>query len=247
MDDFDENSWHKIRYHFDVRERLSEAVVKSLKLVVERPAVWKVYVNGNEISPLPDDWWLDRHFPVYHIADYVHTGNNTIELRAEKMSVFAEVMPIYLLGDFELEVHQKGFGLVNPKSTETGYWTERGWPFYSGQVAYHEIIDLEVAPSRNTNYLLNLGSWKGSAAELWVNGQLVEIIGWQSQSDIGAFLKSGENAIELRITGSLKNTLGFHHKELQGWIDGPFSWNQAPEHQPAGTDYKLMPYGIIGK
>ena len=48
------------------------------------------------------------------------------------------------------------------------------------------------------------------------------------------------------ITGSLKNTLGFHHKELEGWIDGPFSWNQAPDHQPHGEEYRFMEYGLKG-
>ena len=244
MDNFDESTWHKVSYSFEIGDQLTAAQKNSLKLVAERPEIWRVSINGNEITPIPNEWWLDRHFPVYSIGDYTKTGTNTVTLSANKMSVFAEIMSIYILGDFDLRNEEKGFSIIPSNPDKTGYWSERGWPFYSGKVSYKQELTIDNLPPIDEEYLFTLGEWKGSAAELWVNGELVEIIAWQKYSNIAPYLKLGKNEIDFRITGSLKNTLGFHHKDLQGWIDGPFSWNQSPEHQPSGKEYRFMEYGM---
>lgn len=247
MDEFDESSWNKVSYTFDIAEELTVEQNNSLKLVAERPEIWSVQINGENVKPIPGEWWLDRHFPVYSIGKYVTEGKNTVTLSASRMSVFAEIMPIYILGDFDLKIEKKGFSIIPTKPDKTGYWLERGWPFYSGKVSYKQEITVNKLPEVDDEYLFTFGDWKGSSAELWVNGNLVDIIGWQSNANIGPYLRIGKNEIDFRITGSLKNTLGFHHKDLQGWIDGPFSWNQSPEHQPPGDMYQFMEYGLSDK
>ncbi len=244
LDQFDESTWHKIRYHFDVHAGLSSEQMKSMRLVVERPDIWSVSINGHPIQPIAGEWWLDRHFPVYTLRGFVKPGQNTIELSAKRMSVFAEIMPVYILGDFDLREAEKGFTIIPTNPDKAGFWADNGWPFYSGQVSYRSTFSVEKIPTEAEGYWIQFGNWKGSSAELWVNDQRVEIIGWQEKANIAAYLNEGENVIDFRITGSLKNTLGFHHKDLSGWIDGPFSWNQAPEHQPAGGEYRFMDYGV---
>lgn len=244
MDDFEEDTWHKIRYHFSLAKGLTTAQMNSLRLVAERPDIWKVRINGQEIHPIPGEWWLDRHFPMYNLAGLARPGQNTIELSAQKMSVFAEVMPVYILGDFDLLPAEKGFTIVPPDDPEPGSWADNGWPFYSGKVAYTHFVTQAGEAGESRSYWLQVDNWKGTVAQLFVNDELIETVAWQKAVDIGPFLKSGENKVEFIITGTLKNTLGFHHKDLTGWIDGPFSWNQAPEHQPPGNQYRFVETGL---
>ena len=38
-----------------------------MRLVVERPDLWTVRLNGKEISPVPGEWWFDRAFGVFDL------------------------------------------------------------------------------------------------------------------------------------------------------------------------------------
>ena len=245
MDEFDETSWHNIRYSFEIDKNLSSEQMKSLRLVAERPEIWTVEINGLEIHPLPGEWWLDKHFPVYPIGLSTHPGRNTVTLKAKKMSVFAEIMPIYILGDFCLEESEKGFLITAPKDMSLGSWKDLGMPFYGDKVEYMQVLSLQDDPDAKESYILKLQDWQGIAGEIIVNEQAAGFVGWQTEMDISEFLKSGKNEVRFVISGSLKNTLGFHHKDLTGWIDGPFSWNQAPDHQPPGGEYRFMEYGMM--
>lgn len=244
MDQFDESTWHTATYHFEVDDALTPEQLNSLQLVAERPEIWSVYVNGTELAPIPDAWWLDRHFPVYALKEVVQAGHNTIELKAPKMSVFAEIMPVYILGDFNLMPIHKGFRIVPPQSPGKRTWAEAGIPFYGQSMAYQKTFTIDDPSGKQ--FLVQPGTWKGTVAEVVVNGQSAGPLAWQDYIDVTSLIQKGENRIELIITGSLKNTLGFHHKDLTGWIDGPFSWNQAPEHQPPGETYRFMEYGLFG-
>ncbi|MBT7464049.1 MAG: hypothetical protein HN686_08705, partial [Bacteroidetes bacterium] len=246
MDSFDTDTWHKITYMFDIAGDLSPDQLRSLKLVAERPEIWTVSINGHSVDAMADKWWLDRHFPVYSIGEFVQKGINSIELSADKMSVFAEIMPVYILGDFALKNAAKGFAIVAPEQFGTGAWNEKGLQFYSNKVAYKQSFMLDDKLKDGERCFLKTNDWQAVVTELLVNDEFVVSIAWQDQVDITDFLKAGKNTIELRLTGSLKNTLGFHHKDLTGWIDGPFSWNQAPANQPPGSDYRFMEYGIVG-
>ena len=45
--------------------------------------------------------WI-KDFAVFGINTYVHEGENTITLVAPRMSVYAEVQPVYITGNFNL-------------------------------------------------------------------------------------------------------------------------------------------------
>lgn len=247
MDHFDKSTWHNIQYQFEVDGKLTTEQLNSLKLVAERPEIWTVDINGHILNRQDGEWWLDKHFPVYSIGEFVHSGRNIVTLKAEIMSVFAEIMPVYILGDFSLRKAEKGFIIHTDIIPALGNWSDWGLPFYGNQVSYKQKFVLDEAPKENESYYIRIENWKGSVGEVWVNGQLSEIIGWQEEAEVTKTLNAGANEVEFRVTGSLKNTLGFHHKDLTGWIDGPWSWNEAPDHQPSGKDYRFMNYGMEGK
>jgi hypothetical protein len=245
MDNFNSDSWFKVRYHFNVDAALSAQNLSQLRAVIERPDQWQVSLNGKVVAPVDSQWWLDRHFPVFNLGDHVKNGANLIELSAPKMTVFSELMPIYILGDFSLENASGGF-LIKP-ALDPGLrsWKESGMPFYGDKVGYTRNFRIETVSG---NYRVQLGDWKGAVAEVWVNGKHAGNIGWKPyELDVTKFIQPGDNGIEVKISGSLKNTLGYHHKVQTGWIDSPFSWNQGPVKQPAGSDYQFLDYGMSGE
>ena len=78
-DTFGINTGFTATYHFTIKGKFDAA---SMKAVVERTGMWKVFVNGVEVNPEPGKWWLDRSLSVFSIGSLVRTGDNTITLKA---------------------------------------------------------------------------------------------------------------------------------------------------------------------
>jgi hypothetical protein len=158
--------------------------------------------------------------------------------------VLAEVMPIYLLGDFLVKPAPHGFEIAGGEISTLGSWRGNGLPFYSQQVDYSQTYN--VTKTAGTAFKVKLNRWNGSVAEVLVNGQTAGLIAWQpNELDLTSFLKEGSNDITIKVTGSLKNTFGFFYKKNEGFIFGPGSWNDAPEKAPDASGYFLMDYGMM--
>lgn len=50
------------------------------------------------------------------------------------MHILAEVMPVYLLGDFLVKPGEKGFEIAGGEINSAGAWQEAGLPFYSQEL-----------------------------------------------------------------------------------------------------------------
>src|SRR5699024_8113436 len=89
LDTFSNESGFKMNYKFNVDEKgdLSEFI--NIKLAIERPELWKVYVNGNEIKNESNRFWIDRDFPLMEIGEFLKKGKNEISLVAKRMSIHA--------------------------------------------------------------------------------------------------------------------------------------------------------------
>ena len=241
---FKADSWFEASYHFSINKNVGKEAMKSIRAVVERPKMWQVSINGHDVSKLEGTYWIDKEFPEYKVSDYLKTGINTLTLKAPRMNVFAEVMPIYLLGDFLVTPAEKGFEISNGDIMNLGSWRSDGLPFYSQKVAYSQTFDVN---KENANgFKVRLQKWNGSIAEVWVNGEPAGVIAWQpNEVDVTPLLKDGENKITVKVVGSLKNTFGFFYNDNNSWIFGPHSWNYAPEKVPAASEYYLMDYGMF--
>jgi hypothetical protein len=160
------------------------------------------------------------------------------------MHILAEVMPIYLLGDFLVKPANKGFEIANGDIDKMGSWRDLGLPFYSQKVAYTQGFN--VKKSEGTSYKVKLNDWNGSVSEVLVNGKTAGLIAWQpNELDVTGLIKNGDNEIVVKITGSLKNTFGFFYHDNNSWIHGPHSWNRAPKKISPASDYFLMDYGMF--
>jgi hypothetical protein len=226
-------------FRFDVAEGVNFA---SLKAVVERPALWKVSVNGKPVESRRGEWWLDREFGVYEIGTAVKAGSNAVTIAAKPMSVHNELEPVYIVGDFGTAPQAKGFRLVPSAALKVGPWKEQDLPFYSDSVSYTKSFSLK----RGGSYKVALGKWAGTVAEVRVNGKSAGVIGWQPyELPIGDFVKAGDNRVEVVVYGSLKNLLGPHHGKITRGLTSPWSFRNGPNEMPAGASYDQEPYGLM--
>ncbi|MDP2336499.1 MAG: glycosyl hydrolase [Bacteroidota bacterium] len=241
---FKDGSGFEASYHFQLNPNLNAEAMKSIRAVVERPELWQVRINGQAVSKTEGSHWIDQEFPMYAIGQYLKSGKNTLTITSPRMHILAEVMPIYLLGDFLVKPAKQGFEITGGEISTLGSWREAGLPFYSQKVAYSQSFS--VAKSSGANYKVKLNNWNGSVAEVWVNNEPAGLIAWQpDELDVTSLLKEGANEITVKVIGSLKNTFGFFYKPNNDWIFGPHSWNDAPEKIPSASEYFLMDYGLM--
>jgi hypothetical protein len=236
---FAPDSGFEATFWFDVAEGMNG---RSLRAVVERPALWKVTVNGAAVESCKGEWWLDRAFGVYDIGQHAKAGRNALTIAARPMSVHNELEPVYLIGDFGAEAQAKGFRVVPPAALNTGAWKEQKLPFYAGGVSYARTYTLR----QGGKYRVELGKWAGTVAEVKLNGKSVGTIGWQPyEAELGESAAGGTNRVEVVVYGSLKNLLGPHHGKINRGLTGPFSFRGAPAAMPPGAEYDLEPYGLL--
>ncbi|MGB9835905.1 MAG: glycosyl hydrolase [Candidatus Saccharicenans sp.] len=222
--------------------------LKSMKLAVERPWLFRVKVNGQKAEPQPGGWWLDRNFGLYVIGDKVKTGENVVSLEVSPFDLLAELEPVYVLGNFSVEVAARGFTVGPAVKLSPGSWKQQGLPFYAQRVAYEARV--EISPEELTAYdfRVKTGSWSGSVAQLWVNGRLAgRLLSPSDSLKINELMAPGSNVLSLVVIGSLKNTLGPHHNNPPAGAAWPGNFKSAPEGgQPSGAEYNFQDYGLHG-
>jgi hypothetical protein len=240
-DTFGINTGFAVSYHFTVKGKFD---YPSMKAVIERPHLWKATLNGKEIKPEAGKWWLDHNFSVFNIGGLVREGENTITLKTSPMKIHAEVEPVYILGNFSVEPVTKGFILKAPKAKlTTGSWLTQGLPFYSWGISYSKEFSIGKPEGR---YEVSLGEWKGTIAEVSVNGQPAGLIAFPPyRTDVTGSIKEGVNKIDIKIIGSLKNLLGPHHNKPAVGIASPWMWRNIKNYPP-GKDYAMYDYGLFG-
>jgi hypothetical protein len=241
-DRFPPESGFEASFHFDVEGGVS---AQGVEAVIERPRFWQVSVNGSTVKPRAGAWWLDTSFGVYDIAAYVRPGRNTIALKAQPMSVHAEIQPVYIRGDFGVAAQEEGFRIVPPRELSLGAWKDQQLPFYSDSLIYRRSFELKRTSAA---YKVRLGEWAGTVAEVKVNGVPAGIIGWKPyELDVTKLVRAGKNDIEVSVYGSLKNLLGPHLMKYKPGLVGSWLWRTAPQHTPPGSQYDLLGYGLFSE
>lgn len=243
-DHFAADSGFEAAYRFTVAPGVNRS---SLRAVVERPELYTVSLNGKPLSRTNDAWWLDTAFGVFDLGATAVEGENTLTLKASPFTIHTEIESVYLLGNFGLESRDKGFAVISASPLKLGGWNAQGMPFYAEGVRYGHTYSIAAQTGDKSRYFVQLGDWKGSFAEVTVNGKPAGIIGFlPPELDVTKFITSGENRIEVIVYGTLKNTLGPHHNNPQlgrAW-PGMFQAG-AKDGRPAGTEYSTVGYGLM--
>jgi hypothetical protein len=235
---------------------IESAVPKNLAIVVERPDLYSITCNGQPVKALPENWWLDKAFSRIAIASAAHTGENVVSIKASPFTIFHELEPAYLLGDFALKPTDKGFVVIadhaltlgttsqaTATASRTG-WNLQGHPFYSAGVSYQERFDVDKRMGR---FMVSLPNWYGSVAKVTVNGRPAGFIDeppWEC--DVTKCIKRGQNDVAVTVIGTLKNTLGPHHGKPALGSAWPGSFQKGPNSgPPPGADYSTVAYGLF--
>lgn len=238
-DTFSTRTGYTVVYHFTVKDSVD---FRSIKAVIEQPGLWHdVKINGIDVKNEPGHWWLDRSFGVYRIGRYLKAGDNELAVTVSPMSVYAEIEPVYILGDFSLEAAQYGWSIVKPQPLQLGYWSKQGLPLYGHGITYTKTFTV-ADPAKS--YAVELGKWKGTVVAVKVNDIFAGIIlSEPNRLSIGEFVKKGNNKIDVTVIGSLKNVLGpFYNKPAPGLVD-PGKWYNI-KTQPSGNGYDIYDYGL---
>ncbi|MFC2089512.1 glycosyl hydrolase [Bacteroidota bacterium] len=238
-DTFGPGSGFTARYRFFIDTAFASGF---MKLVVERPELYQVRLNGTIIQPEDEEWWMDKDFGVFDISEYIHNGENIAEIEASPFSVHCELEPLYLFGNFNVKAAERGWTVEAESQRKIGSWKAQGMPFYSGAMDYRTSFDL----NSKTPVKLIMNEWEGTVASVLVNGMDAgHIFTKPYELRIDKYVHPGRNTIRVRIYGSLKNVLGPHHNVERQGIVTPWSFKYAPDIQPAGEDYDLLDYGLM--
>jgi len=242
-DHFSEDSGFEATFRFRIAGPLPTS---PLSVVVERPHLFEVFINGKKAAPRADAWWLDKAFGVFPVDNAV-AGENAVTIKSKPFTIHSELEPVYLLGDFAVRGEAKGFSAAPAKTLTFGPWSGQGMPMFSGRVNYTKTIEVAAEALKAGRYTVALGSWLGAAAEVQVNGKKAGLIAFAPfELDITSALQPGKNEVTVAVIGTLKNTLGpFHNKPLLGraW---PSGFQQgAKDGRPAGKDYSVVGYGLF--
>ncbi len=238
-DTFSKGSGYTATYKFYVGEGVDS---RNFRAAIEQKDLWSsIAVNGKKVRPLATDWWMDRKFGILRLEGLLRAGENEITLAVDPMSVYAEVGPVYILGDFNLESGTKSWNIIKPGLLKPGIWKEQGLPTYGNGIAYQK--DISIIDSKKV-FLLQLRGFKGTVAGVKVNGKEAGIIYSEPYSlDLTGLLKNGQNKIEVTVVGSLRNLLGPHYGTPRPGYMGPDSWSNIKEMIP-GSQFNLFDYGL---
>jgi hypothetical protein len=228
------------------RFTLQGDIPRPLHVVIERPDLYEITCNGKPVAAKPHDWWLDKSFGRIDVSDVAREGENVVVIKAQPMTVYHELEPAYVLGDFSLVPVDSGFVIVPPKplAVDESGWNAQGCPFYAGGVAYRESFDVSEPKGR---YFVSLPDWRGSVARVHVNGNPAGHIAWQPwECDVTDQIQTGANTIEVVVVGTLKNTLGPHHAGTLRGAAWPSMFHRGPANgPPPGKDYDTVAYGLF--
>jgi hypothetical protein len=228
-------------YRFTIEDRVPER----LRIVIERPDLYSITCNGTPVAAAEGQWWLDKSFGKIDISSAAKVGENSVAIHASPFTVYHELEPAYVIGDFALRPVDAGFTIVPDRPLELGPWNQQGHPLYGAGVAYAQMF--EIYEPTTGRYFVHLPAWYGSAAKVSVNGKTAGHVAWQPwHCDVTDLIRSGENTIEVEVIGTLKNTLGPHHGSPQLGKAWPHAFRQAPENgPPPGDQYHTVGYGLF--
>lgn len=216
----------------------------SVVAVIERPTLMKFKINGCPIEWNGEKDILDPDTGVFDITSKLVDGENVITLYTDRFNVLDEIEDVYLRGSFSVIRENNRFVMAEEKPLGYGNWLDYGIPFYSGAVVYKykTVLENDVTAAE-----IRLPScYEATAVSLTINGKYVGLIGRNGGRKLafGDLLKAGENTVEIRVAGSLRNQLGPH---LGYNIYIPYDWSfYKKDHVATADEYEFSNYGLTG-
>ena len=237
---FSEDSGFEAEYRFTIEG----APPTTLHFVIERPDLYTLSCNGHPLQWDGQSWWLDKAFGKLDISAWVQPGENVIALAAHPFTMYHELAPAYVLGDFALRPADSGFVITPAQPLQIGPWKAQGLSLYGDAVAYEATCTI-AQPAGSIE--VALPEWRGAVAAVEVNGASAGSIyraPWTL--DITSQIHAGENTVRVIVYGTPKNPLGPHHDNPPLGFAGPGSFRKGPRTgPPPGEEYSTLDYGLF--
>jgi hypothetical protein len=236
---FPPSSGFEATFQFDLAD---PAAADGLELALESTELYRVTLNGAPLSTAGAVAWLDPHLGAIPVGKLARAGLNIVQIFGRPFDVRMELENIYLRGNFALRPAGKGFRLHAPARLDFGSWAKQGYPFYGDSVLYETAIRVPAAQNR---LRVELGRLEGSVAEILQDGKRAALLGWPPYE---ATLETtpGPHVLGVRIVSTPRNLLGPFYDPANSRMNAPpVSWERFPDHQPAGSEYDLLDYGLM--
>ncbi len=225
-------------YRFPVRD-----VPRTLFVAVETPDIFEIKVNGTRVEKTDCGFFRDTALRMIDIAKNVNKGLNTIEFdsvisQSEEcykhldnswtfeamkncLSYDMEVEPIYLVGDFALELCGELCEIDNdayrisempviahPRgSVDIERLDLSGYSQLAGKLTLTKSFTVD-----STHRHVTLKGRGVNSVRLFVNGEHVKtVMNPPYRVDISEYLRKGENTVTLELLNNLRNMMGPHH------------------------------------
>lgn len=169
---------------------------------------YTLYINGQEIKDKGTRSKLDAEIKEVSIQDYLKEGKNLIAVRLivnRRTDGILDLLKI--VGDFALKQVNHGYCIVKrPVQIDSGDWTKKGFPYYSGTAVYSTKFELSDKYLSDRLYLeIDCGE---DVLEVKINDHPTIVQIWHPYKiDITDLVQEGENRIVIKVTNTLINML----------------------------------------
>lgn len=236
---FGPDSGFEARFYFEVADA---AAVPGMELALEAPELYRVELNGRRLDFRTAQRWLDPHLRSLNVEKLVRIGENVVTVTAQPFDVRMELENVYLRGRFTVESAAKGFRVSAPRQLDLGSWAKQGYPFYGDSVTYETDV---TVPAGSDRLRIDIPEWQGSVAAVLIDGKRLASLGWQPfRADVPA--RPGKHTIGIKVVSTPRNVFGpFHNSTKPRMRAWPAAWHDFPDHQPPGTRYDVLDYGLM--
>ncbi len=238
---FDLHSGYAVEYEFTIDPEDWAVLRSTLQLAVERPWLSRIEINDAPCSFEKGHRWMDENIRAMPVGELVCAGRNRVRLITQPMNIHAEIAPIFIRGDFNVNSDSRGLCLTKPGPLAFGSWKTQGLPFYPWDVRYTWTFDV---PDACGGLQLDLNAWQGSAARIMIDGKVAGQLTarpW-GLSLIGA-LTAGRHTLTIDVYGNADNLFGPYFRR---GLPIPWTWLDGPGQHPTLEDFAgLRHYGVM--
>jgi hypothetical protein len=166
----------------------------------------EIYINDTKAEALRPSRWQEKQYREVDITGMLVKGKNKVTIHTISLlnPMHSLVEPVYLLGNFMLRD-----GRISMNTGKIiGYWSENGFPYYSGTGVYACKFELKEDPGTVGELILHLNGVRDGCS-VRINNINVCVRYWPPFSmDILKYVKLGINSIEIEVFNTLENLYG---------------------------------------
>lgn len=222
-----------LRYSFE-----SEIEIRDCYLALENISGTEIIVNGESVKKKTEGYFVDKCIQKVKLPA-IKKGTNQIILCIDFYSR-TNVEWCYLLGSFGVSIAGSAAKLIDmPQTINFGDYGSQGFPFYTGNIKYHNVINVDSG-----NYKLDFSSYRSTVMKVFADGKERGIVAFAPYTiDLGE-LDKGEHSIDILCCGNRYNAFGaLHNSDSSEKWHGPNSWRT--EGKKWSYEYQLRKMGVL--